>query len=122
MSNPKSKRAVRPVRRPEYKAGPFHNGLGIAVWLNTVETAGGLRFFRSITVAARRYRDPKTGEWKDAASYRPVDLSTLVLALRDVQDFLRRTPLPGQPVEGDELEEMQHGLDDGEILDDQTGS
>ena len=40
-----------------------------------------------------------------------------MLALRDAQDFVRRTPLPGQAVEGDELEEMQHVNDDGEILD-----
>ena len=122
MSTVKSKRTVRPVRRPEYKAGPFHNGLGIAVWLNVVETPDGPRFFRSISIAARRYRDPKTGEWKDAASYRPVDLSTLVLALRDVQDYIRRTPLPGQPVEGDELEEMQHGMDDAENPNGQVSS
>jgi hypothetical protein len=102
------------------KVGPFHNGLGVAVWLNVVETEQGPRYFRSITIAPRRYRDPKTGEWKDASSYRPVDLSTLVLALEKAQAYIRQTPLPGQPVEGDELEELQHGLADGESLDGQA--
>lgn len=63
---------------------------------------------RSITFNARRYRDEKTGEWKDAASYRPVDLATLEMALGSVRQFIASTPLPGQPVEGDELEEL-HG-------------
>src|SRR5262249_9442274 len=98
----------RPPRRPECKIGPFHNGLGVAVWLNEVETPTGARYFRSITIAPRRFRDEKTGEWKDAASFRPVDLATLGLALEKAQDFMRRTPLPGQPVEGEEMEEMPH--------------
>src|SRR5437870_13211910 len=106
MSTLKAKRTVRPPRQPEKKIGPFHNGLGLAIWLNTVETDRGPRYFRSITVAARRYRDPKTGEWKDASSYRPVDLPVLVLALEEARRYLASTPLPGQPVEGDEYEEL----------------
>jgi len=54
--------------------------------------------------------------------HRTVDISTLVLELRDVQDFVRRTPLPGQAVEGDELEKMLHRNDDGEILDGLAGT
>jgi hypothetical protein len=76
-----AKRGQQPVHRPEHKIGPFHNGLGIAIWCNEVKTADGPRFFRSVTIAPRRYRDPKTGKWKDAVSYRPVDLTTLSLAL-----------------------------------------
>jgi hypothetical protein len=112
----KTRRSPRPARRPERKFGPFHNGLGVAIWLNTVETDQGTRYFRSITVAPRRYRDAKTGEWKDAVSYRPVDVPTLVLALQAAHDYIRVTPLPGQPVEGEELEQL-HVLEDGEILD-----
>ena len=113
MANPKGKKAVQTPRRPEKKIGPFHNGLGIAIWLNCVETEQGPRYFRSITIAARRYRDPKTGEWKDAVSYRPVDLSTLVLALESARRYCSQTPLPGQPLEGHEEEEL-HGAN-GEI-------
>ena len=68
-------------RYPEKKVGPFHNGLGLAIWLNRVETELGPRFFRSITLAARRFLNPKTGKWEDAKSYRPVDLATLELAI-----------------------------------------
>ena len=96
----------KPKRQPEKKIGPFHNGLGIAIWLNTVETPDGPRFFRSITIAPRRYRDAKSGEWKDAASYRPVDLTTLALALDAARQYIASTPLPGQPLEGEEYEEL----------------
>jgi len=80
-----------------------------------IETEKGPRFFRSITIAARRYRDAKTGEWKDAQSYRPADLARLALALDAARQFIALTPLPGQPVEGEEYEELH--VDDGEDLD-----
>lgn len=100
-----TKRASAP-RRPEKKLGPFHNGIGLAIWLNRVETEQGPRFFRSITFNSRRYRDPKTGEWKDAASYRPVDLATLELALAHARQYIESVPLPGEPVDGEEYEEL----------------
>jgi hypothetical protein len=78
-------RPAQPPRRPEKKFGPYHNGLGLAVWLNSVETPDGTRYFRSISIAPRRYRDPKDGVWKDAKSFRPVDLATLTLALAKAQ-------------------------------------
>lgn len=72
----------REVRPPEFKVGPFQGGIGVAVWLNEVEMDGGeVRTMRSITLAPRRYRDKHTGEWKDAGSYRPADLTALILAL-----------------------------------------
>ena len=75
----KNRREVRP---PEFKIGPFQGGIGVAVWLNEVEMDGGeVRTMRSITLAPRRYRDKNTGEWKDAGSYRPGDLTALILAL-----------------------------------------
>ena len=116
----KAKKTDRPARRPEKKIGPFHNGLGIAIWLNTVETEQGTRFFRSVTIAPRRYRDPKDGQWKDATSYRPVDLQTLILALDAARQYCASTPLPGQPVEGEEYEELRLG--DGEVLDGQPNN
>lgn len=36
---------------------------------------------RSIKLAPRRYLDEMTGQWKDATSYHPVDLSTLARAV-----------------------------------------
>ena len=36
---------------------------------------------RSVSIAPRRYRDKQTGEWKDSGSFRPGDLSALILAL-----------------------------------------
>ena len=68
-------------RRPERKWGPFHGGVGVAVWLNETETAEGKRFFRSVTIAPRRYLDDKTGKWEDASSLRATDLPSLILAL-----------------------------------------
>lgn len=81
----RTKKATEQPRYPERKWGPFHGGLGVAVWLNEIETPEGTRFFRSITVAPRRYRDKKTGQWKDASSLRPIDLPTLMLALSKAQ-------------------------------------
>jgi hypothetical protein len=66
----KAKRSASVPRHPEKKWGPFHGGVGIAVWLNEVQTDAGPRFFRSISLQPRRYRDKKTGMWKDAASCR----------------------------------------------------
>ena len=73
---------------------------------------------RSIVLSPRRYRDPKTGEWKDAASFRPVDLATLELALAATRQYIAATPLPGQPVEGEEYEEL-HGSN-GELADQES--
>jgi hypothetical protein len=67
MSTNKSKRGLRQTNRPEYKVGPFHGGIGVAVWFNTVENSKGEKVtMRSITIAPGRYRDPETGQWKDA--------------------------------------------------------
>ena len=105
MATRTKKSASAPPRQPERKWGPFHGGLGVAVWLNEVETADGTRYFRSITVAPRRYRDAKTGQWKDAGSYRPTDLPTLMLALQAAHDYIHATPLPGQPIEPEEVDD-----------------
>ena len=47
--------AVAPPRYPEKKYGPLHGGVGLAIWLNEVETGEGTRYFRSIQ--GRRFRD-----------------------------------------------------------------
>lgn len=77
----KTRRPPAPPRRPEKKYGPFAGGCGVVIWLNEVETDTGTRFFRSVQIAPRRYRDKKTGEWEDSPSLRTTDLPALILAL-----------------------------------------
>lgn len=114
MSTSKSKRAASTPRRPERKYGPFHGGVGVAVWLNEVQTEHGPRFYRSLTLAPRRYRDEKTGDWKDAGSLRTTDIPSLVLALEAAHRFCTETPLPGQPAE-EELVEAAAPSGNGDV-------
>ena len=81
MATKPIKKTPTTPRRPERKWGPFHGGVGVAVWLNEVDTAEGKRYFRRITIAPRRYLDDKTGKWVDASSLRTTDLPSLLLAL-----------------------------------------
>lgn len=83
----------RSEKKPEKEFAA--RGLKVAVWLNSTETDEGVRHFRAFSISPRRYRDEKSGEWKDAAGYRPVDLATLQFLLRQVEGFLLTTPLPG---------------------------
>jgi hypothetical protein len=87
---------------PEIKIGPFAGGIGVAIWLNTVDTDDGPKKFRSITIAPRRYQDRETGEWKDAGSLNPSDLPALIFALQKAQEYVFTTPLPGQDHTGAE--------------------
>ena len=84
---------------PEKKIGPFANGIGVAIWLNEVETDDGPKQFRFITIAPRRYQDKKTGEWKDSSGYQPSDLPALLFCLNKAQEYCYETPLPGQTPE-----------------------
>ena len=111
MPPAKTKRAAMPPRRPEQKYGPFHGGVGIAIWLNEVQTESGPRFFRSLTIAPRRYIDPKTGKWEDANSFNVTDLPALILGLEAAHRFMTTTPLPGQQAD-EELVQMATS-DDG---------
>lgn len=101
MSQKKGAAASKPRTQPEKKIGPFAGGIGVAIWLNTVETDDGPKQFRSITIAPRRYQDRETGEWKDAGSYNPSDLPALIFALGKAQEYVFTTPLPGQTETGD---------------------
>ena len=106
MPATKSKRAASTPRRPEMKYGPFHGGVGIAVWVNEVKTESGTRYFRTLTIQGRRYLDKKTGNWEDAGSFRSTDIPSLVLALQAAHRHMLENPLPGQPVEEEsQLEE-----------------
>ena len=110
MATKTTKRTSTAPRRPERKWGPFHGGVGVAVWLNEVESPHGKRWFRSITIAPRRYLDEKTGKWEDASSLRTTDLASLILALEAAQQYVLSTPLPGLPAEGEEpMEDAKEG-------------
>lgn len=86
----------RPKKLPEKRIGPFHAGVGVCVWLNTIQTDQGPRTVRSITINPRRYLDRETQQWKDSGSYNPSDLPSLIVALQKAQEFVLETPLPGQ--------------------------
>jgi len=83
-------------KQPEKKIGPFPNGIGAGVWLNTVKTDDGPRQFRSITINPRRYFDAVSQQWKNAPSYNLADLPSLIFALTKAQEYCYETPLPGQ--------------------------
>lgn len=109
----KAKRSASAPRHPEKKWGPFNGGAGVAVWLNEVQTDAGPRFFRSVSLQSRRYRDKKTGEWKDASSLRPTDIPALMLGLEAAMSFIANTPLPGESLaDEDEIDTLA----DGEVL------
>ncbi len=87
----------RGPRHPEKKIGPFAGGVGVAIWLNQVETTDGSpRPMRSITIAPRRYFDKESNQWKDAMSSNPSDLPALIFALTQAQAYCYTTPLPGE--------------------------
>jgi len=89
--------------RPAHKIGPYPGGIGVAVWLNSIDTDDGPRQVRSITISPRRYRDSETGEWRDASSYRVGDLPALIFALQKAQEYVYTTPLAEENDEaGDE--------------------
>jgi hypothetical protein len=106
------KKPRAPGKPPELKIGPFQGGIGVAVWLNDVQTETGPRTIRAITIAPRRYRDKQTGEWKDAASFRPGDLTALILALEKAREHCLMRPLPGESSEDDRLGGQQSGGDE----------
>jgi len=83
------------AQQPEKKIGPFSGGIGVAIWVNTIETADGPRRVRSCTISPRRFKDPKTGEWRSAGSFRLPDLSALILGLEKAREYMLTTRLPG---------------------------
>ena len=99
----------RPAKPPEIKFGPYAGGIGVAVWVNTIENENGRQQRRSITIAPRRYRD-RSGEWKDSGSFRPSDIPILLVSLQKALEYVYTTPLPGEdevrdqdPVGGDDI-------------------
>jgi hypothetical protein len=88
-----SKASNRSANRPEKKIGPLPGGLGLAIWLNSIETENGPRKVRSITLSPRRYRDETTGEWKDSSSFQIRDIPALMFALEKAQEYVFTHPL-----------------------------
>jgi hypothetical protein len=99
MSTTTKKAPQTSPRRPEKKWGPFAGGVGVAIWLNEVETPEGRKFFRTLTIAPRRYKNAESGEWMNSPGFRPQDLSAIILGLQAALDFIASTPLPGQAAE-----------------------
>lgn len=88
---------------PEKKIGPYPGGIGVAIWLNTITTDQGPRELRSITIAPRRYFDRESNQWKDAPSFRPVDLPALIYCLQRALDYCSTEPTPNaSPEESNE--------------------
>lgn len=83
-----------PKKLPEKKFGPFANGVGVAIWINETQTEQGMRLFRSVTIAPRRYFDRETNQWKDAGSYTSADLPGLIYGLQKALAYITDVPLP----------------------------
>jgi len=83
-------------RQPEKRIGPFANGVGVAIWLNTIETQNGPRKVRSVTINPRRYFDREVNQWKDAASFQATDLPVLQFAIQQALAYCFAEPIPGQ--------------------------
>lgn len=94
------------THQPEKKIGPFQDGIGVTIWKNLTD-AGTV--FRSITINPRRYRDGVTGDWKDAKSFRPGDVRTLIAALEQAAAFMQAYPLPQPASEGEQATSCTEG-------------
>ena len=96
--SPSAPAAVSRIPRgPETKIGPFPAGIGVAIWINTIQTDEGPRKMRSITLSPRRYFDRDANEWRDSGSYHPGDVPALIFALQKAQEYIFTTPIPGEP-------------------------
>lgn len=93
--------------RPETKFGPYTGGVGVAVWINEIDTDAGTRKIRSITINPRRYFDSTSNQWKDSRSFRPEDLPALIFGLQKALEHTYLVPLPGSPETADG-EDSQH--------------
>ena len=107
---PEQPRSKRPPPEMKFSVG----GIGVAVWLNTVDTDQGERSFRTVTVAPKRYFDKTSGEWKNGTGFHPNDLPALIFCLQKTLEFAFTTPLPGQEAEAGQSGEHSEG-DGGEV-------
>lgn len=94
---PAVERSSGPTKRlPEKRIGPFANGVGVAIWLNTIETQNGPRKVRSVRINPRRYYDRESNQWKDATSFQATDLPVLQFAIQQTLAYCFAKPIPGQ--------------------------
>lgn len=100
---PSSSSSRGSANKPEKKIGPYPGGIGVAIWVNTIQTQNGPRKVRSVSLSPRRYRDSKTGEWKDSTSYQTGDLPALIFALQKAQEFIFSNPLDGDDDQGGDV-------------------
>ena len=91
-----SQRSQQAKNQPERKFGPYPGGVGVAVWLNEIDTDQGTRKIRSITINPRRYFDNTSRQWKDSRSFRPEDLPALLFGIQKALEFCYVEPIPGQ--------------------------
>jgi hypothetical protein len=87
------------ANRPEKKFGPYAGGVSVAVWLNQIDTDQGPRYVRAVTISPARFRDPQTGEWRDAPNYRPAHLPGILIGLQKALEYVYTEPIPGQEEE-----------------------
>ena len=66
-------------------------------------TPNGVAVTRFSVATNRRWKDQQTGEWKDAVSYRPGDVTALILALEKAREYCLTTPLAGEQSEDDRM-------------------
>ncbi len=92
------------TNKPELKVGPFAGGIAVNVWRNTVQTDQGPRTIRSITISPRRYRDTESGEWRDSYSFRPIDLTALILAMEKAREYI---------LTAESAQQSEESVDDG---------
>lgn len=97
MASPKPKAQAKPKQLPIFKIGPLSGGISVAVWNNEIEGEGGeIRIVRGISISPRRYLDRKSGEWRSTNSFRPNDLSAIIMALQKAQEYCITTPSQGE--------------------------
>lgn len=83
------------TNQPEKKFGPYPGGVGVAIWLNEIDTDQGTRMVRSITINPRRYFDEKNNQWRDSKSFRPEDLPAVIFGLQKALEHCYLEPIPG---------------------------
>jgi hypothetical protein len=100
-------------KRPEKKIAPYGNGLGVAIWINEIESEGGARLVRSITINPKRYFNRDTGEWQDSGSLNIADIPAVIAVLQKAFDFCVSTPITGQAAAATGVEaDLPHGEGD----------
>ena len=70
MATKTTKRPTTVPRRPERKWGPFHGGVGVAVWLNEVETEEGKKYLEENLKVANSLAIGSSPTWLANSKYK----------------------------------------------------